>query len=443
MKTGGGHDNLKSMDYDKTLSKIPIMVEGAPSRPNYHWRRRALQGAILLLAVLIPVTGLFRIDPMEGAFVVLGRQIWFSDFFIVVGVWLAISTGLVTTYSTLGTAFCGWACPQNTLSEWGNRMTRRLLGKRAEVSLNGEKMRVSAGKNKWRNWAVLGGSFIVAAMLFALIPLFYFYPPSAVWSFVTFQHDARLAGSVHWIYTVFVLIILLDIAFIRHFFCRFMCIYKVWQHSFKTQETLHVAYDPSFADECAKCNFCATTCFVGIDPRKTETFDSCVNCGECIDACGKIRAPKGGHSLLRFELGPRQTGVLQGFRNSLNSLLGRVRWTIPLFVLGLVMFAWGLWSYQPYHVTAGRDDNSPLDYSINLSNKRYQPETATIKIEGIPADTYTLQTSRVNFASAGRRDIMLHIKPSLPPGLHPILIHVRSGDGWTGNFRIVHLVPKG
>lgn len=440
---GGGRGNLKIMDYDNTLSKIPVVVEGGRSSPNYHWRRRALQGAIILFAVLIPVTGLFRIDPVEGAFVVLGRQIWFSDFFIVVGLWLAISTGLVTTYSTLGTAFCGWACPQNTLSEWGNHMTRRLLGKRTAVSLNGEKMQVSAGKDKWRNWMLLSVSFIVAAMLFALIPLFYFYPPSAVWSFVTFQEDARLAGSVHWIYTVFVLIILLDIAFIRHFFCRFMCIYKVWQHSFKTKETLHVAYDPSFADECAKCNFCVTTCIVGIDPRKTETYDSCVNCGECIDACGAIRGPKGGASLLRFELGQRQGEILQGFRNSLSSLLGRVRWTIPLFMMGIVMFAWGLWSYQLYHVTAGRTDNSPLDYRITLSNKRFQAETATIKIDGLPADAYTLQTSRVNFASAGRQDILLHINPTLSPGLHPVLIHVRSGDGWTGDFSIYHFVPKG
>ena len=77
------------MNYGKTLSKIPVVVDAGRSRPNYHWRRRVLQGAILLLVVLIPVTGLFRIDPMEGAFVVLGRQIWFSDFFIVVGLWLA------------------------------------------------------------------------------------------------------------------------------------------------------------------------------------------------------------------------------------------------------------------------------------------------------------------------------------------------------------------
>ncbi len=439
----GGHGNLKFMNYGKTLSKIPVVVEGRRTAPDYHWRRRALQGAIILLALLIPVTGLFRIDPVEGAFVVLGRQIWFSDFFIVVGLWLAISTSLVTTYSTLGTAFCGWACPQNTLSEWGNRMTRRLLGKRAAVDLNGEKMRVSAGKDKWRNWMILSVSFIGAAMFFALIPLFYFYPPAAVWSFVTFQEDARLAGSIHWIYTVFVLIMLLDIAFIRHFFCRFMCIYKVWQHSFKTRETLHVAYDPSFADECAKCNFCVTTCFVGIDPRKTETYDSCVNCGECIDACGAIRGPKGGASLLRFELGQRQGKTFQGFRDALSSLLGRVRWALALFMVGIVMFAWGLWNYQPYHITAGRTDNSPLDYRIVLSNKRYQAETAELKIDGLPADTYTLQTNRVNFASAGREDIMLHIKPTLSPGLHPVLIQVRSDDGWSGDFRIYHFVPKG
>jgi hypothetical protein len=431
------------MDFQSALSKIPVVVEQRREAPSYHWRRRALQGTVIVLAMLVPLTGLFRIDPMEGAFVVLGRQIWFSDFFIVVGLWLAISTGLVTTYSSLGTAFCGWACPQNTLSEWGNRMTRRLLGKRAKVSLNGEKMQVSAGKNKWKNWVVLGGSFVAAAMLFALIPLLYFYPPSAVWSFITFRDDARLAGSVHWIYTVFVLVILLDIAFVRHFFCRFMCVYKVWQHSFKTRETLHVVYDPSFADECAKCNYCVTTCFVGIDPRKTEVYDSCVNCGECIDACRTIRRPKGGAGLLRFELGQRRSGgILQGFRVGLNSLLGRVRWTIPLFILGMAMFAWGLSTYQPYHITAGRMDASPLDYHITLSNKRYREETVSLEVEGLPENAYTLESPQIGFASAGRKDVLLKISPALNPGLHPVLIRARSGDGWTGEFRIYPFIPK-
>jgi hypothetical protein len=84
-----------------------------------------------------------------------------------------------------------------------------------------------------------------------------------------------------------------------------------------------------------------------------------------------------------------------------------------------------------------------LDYRITLSNKRYEAETATIKIDGIPADAYTLQTDRVSFVSAGRQDILLHINPTLSPGLHPVLIRVHSGDGWTDTFRILHFVPKG
>jgi hypothetical protein len=106
------------------------------------------------------------------------------------------------------------------------------------------------------------------------------------------------------------------------------------------------------------------------------------------------------------------------------------------------MFIWGLWTYQPYHVTAGRTDNSPLDYRIDVSNKRYQAETVTIAIEGLPAGAYTLQNSQVHFASAGRKDILMHINPTLPPGLLPILVHVRSDDGWTDVFRLYHFVPK-
>ena len=148
-------------------------------------------------------------------------------------------------YSTAGMVFCGWACPQNTMSEWANNLTHKLLGKHAEVSLTGEAIRVAGAKNKALNWFLLGISFLGAAMFFALIPLFYFYQPSVVWSFITFQEDARLASSLHWIYAVCVVIIFIDIAMIRHFWCRYACIYRVWMHSFKTRQTLRVAYDAS------------------------------------------------------------------------------------------------------------------------------------------------------------------------------------------------------
>ena len=133
--------------------------------PRYHPKRRIVQTLSVLLAVLVPATGLFRIDPMAGAFVVLGRQVWFSDFFLIAGVWVMVLSALVMLYSTAGTVFCGWVCPQNIMAEWANHMTHKLLGKRAEVSLEGDAPLVAAAKDKALNWTLLGGAFLAAIFL--------------------------------------------------------------------------------------------------------------------------------------------------------------------------------------------------------------------------------------------------------------------------------------
>jgi len=436
-----------SSGINKTLSSIPIKVidSGAKNRSgNFRWKRRALQIIILFLLVLIPVSGLFRIDPENGALVVLGWQIWFADFFLISGLWIMIASALVALYSVAGTVFCGWACPQNTLAEWANYMTRKLLGKRAEVSLNGEAPKVSAAKNKALNWSLLGLAFLGAAMLFALLPLLYFYPPDVVWSFVIFRPDARLAGSLYWIYSVWVMIILLDIAVLRHFWCRFACVYKVWQHSFKTKETLHVLYDASRAAECEKCNYCVTTCFIQLDPRKTEIYDSCINCGDCIDACNNLQAKKGGEGLLRFELGQREKSKSSQFRDNTMSMISRFHWTVPFATLGVIMFAWGIWSYQPYHLAVGylktAHNQSARDYRIEVSSKRYRPSELSVSIEGLPQNEFTLSSLKVNLESVGRKSVFLSVSPQLKRGLYPFVVVIRSSDGWTGRFNQQHFV---
>lgn len=434
------------MNYQRTLAGIPIVSADARAGRRLHVTRRAVQFATLLIAILVPVSGLFRIDPVEGAFVVLDRQVWFADFFLVVGLWLALSSLLVMTYSLVGTAFCGWSCPQNTLAEWANAMTRRLLGKRAEVSLDGTRMQVSSGKDKWVNWVILGTLFLAVAALVALVPLLYFYSPEMIWKFVTFRSDPRLAGSLYWIYTIFVLILFLDIAFIRHFWCRFMCVYRVWQHTFKTRETLHVVHDKSHPEECARCNFCETSCFIGIDPRRTEVYDACINCGECITACSSIRSSrKSGNSLLRFVVG--EVGAVRapdGERTNVGSILLRVPWSLLLTIFGLSLFSWGIWSYQPYHFSVYRAETLQgeqiNDYRISLANKLYRPVTLSIQVEGLAPEDYTLDTTQVMFVGAGRKDVNLHVEAGLSPGLHPVLVHVYAEGGPRESFRVQHFV---
>jgi polyferredoxin len=432
----------------KSISSIPIKVIGTqPVSARFHWKRRAVQVLAITLAILIPASGLFRIDVEAGAFVLLDRQIWYSDFFLMAGLWIFALSCLVMLYSTAGTVICGWVCPQNTLAEWANHMTGKLLGKRAEVSLTGEAPLVSATKNKALNWILLVSAFFAASMFFALIPLFYFYPPGLVWSFITWQDDVRLAGSLHWIYSICALIIFLDIALIRHFWCRFSCIYRVWQHSFKTKQTLHVTYDTSRADECAKCNYCVTTCFIDLDPRKTEVYDSCINCGECIDACNQLQSKKAMPGLLRFELGERKHKRERKFRTAAVSLFARVGWMTPFALFSAGMIVWGLWTYEPYHVAVGRADNQPdsavQDYRIAISNKLYRPAELHVRVQGLPEGSYRLSAGDIKLLPAGRESLTLSITQDLPRGLHSFLVEVSAVDGWTGHFNIQHFSGQG
>ncbi len=431
------------MSIQNSLGGIPVVVEGRKPSQKLHWQRRAFQYGVLLLLVLVPVTGLFRIDPIQGAFVVLGRQIWFSDFSIVFGFWAIMACLLAMLYSLMGTVFCGWACPQNTLSEWANNLTFKLLGKRAEVSLDGSPMQLSQIKNKPLNWLVLIALSAGVAAAVALIPLFYFYEPFLIWKFVTFQHDSGLAPSLHWIYTIFFLVILVDITMIRHFMCRFMCVYKVWQHTFKTKQTLHIAYDESRASECEKCNYCVTSCFLAIDPRKTDLYDTCINCGECVTACDNLHARKGeGNSLLRFAMGERKSAGAVEFKTNMSDLFSRVTWSFPILLLGLGMFIWGLWSYERYHMSAYRADIAQggqiLDYRISLANKLYEPTRLHVEVEGLSDEQYTLATKEVDFQTAGRINVELKISPGLAKGLYPVLVRVTSEDGWQDSFRLQH-----
>jgi polyferredoxin len=441
---------MSSGSKQNSLSGIPVKVITANTgKSAFHWKRRLSQVLVIALAVLVPVSGLLRIDPEAGAFVVWDRQVWFSDFFLMFGMWMTFASSLVLLYSAAGTVFCGWVCPQNTLAEWANNMTHKLLGKRADLSINGDMPKVAAAKNKLLNWILLGLACLAAALAFALIPLFYFYPPAMVWHFMTFQHDSNLAPSLYWIYTVGVLVLFMDISVLRHFWCRFACIYRVWQHTFKTRQTLHVAYDAARSDECAKCNYCATSCFLGLDPRKTDVYDSCINCGECIDACNRLHAKQGTGGLLRFEMGERLRTGASALRTATVSLFARTKWASVFTALGIAMITWGVISYEPYHVAVDHADKqqggtaSIQDYRIAVTSKVYRPSEMSVQVQGLPPGSYHLSADTLKLGAAGRNSVTLSIARDLKRGVYGVLVTVKAMDGWVGHFRIQHFSEQG
>jgi len=435
------------MTPDDVLSRIPVVEAHVPGATVLNPLRRYAQLLTLLLLVLIPASGLFRIDLESGGVVMLGWQIWFSDIFIVMGFWILLASLLILMYSLLGAVFCGWMCPQNTVSEWANAMTSKLLGRRAlMMDTSGERMQVATQRKSLANYVVLGLLLLGASMVYALIPMFYFFSPQAIWSFVSFQYDPELAGGLRWIYMVCVFLMLTDITVIRHLLCKYMCIYRVWQHSFKTKDTLHVSYDAARSDHCSNCHFCVDSCFLDIDPRQTEVFDSCVNCGACVVACDDLHSKSKkleGPGLLRMALGDEWKGK---YRGMIGSFFSRARTVSFATIIGALIFGYGVVNYQPASFSVYRADSEQgskvLNYRINVAYKVGRPETMHIRVDGLARDEFSLQKDSVHFDTPGRKDVMLHLSDNLAEGLHRFRVTVTSDGGWSEKFQVVHFVGR-
>lgn len=306
---------------------------------QYRPTRRVVQFITLMLFALIPATGLLRIDLATASFIVLNHQIYWSSFVVVTGLSLIIVSAPVLTYMIIGTAWCGWACPQNYLSEWANNLTYKLLGKRASVEVGGEGMIVAAKKNKLLNWVILGGSFLMVSVVLGLIPLLFFYTPKEVWQIVTLTHPGDLSPFILYLFGVF--LIFIDIAVVRYFLCDYACVYRMGQRMFRTRDALHVTYDATRSADCTKCNYCATVCITKIEPTEITDHDICINCGECIDACGRLHQKSGTSGLLNFTMssGTKKT---TWYQNVGAVLLHTNKVVIAVFLIGIGMLTWGL-----------------------------------------------------------------------------------------------------
>jgi polyferredoxin len=351
-------------------------------KQQFHPYRRAMQIAMVVLLALIPAVGFFRIDLTTATFSILGRDIWWSNFLFTLGLAVTLATAPILTYMTIGTVWCGWLCPQNFLSEWANNMTHKFLGKRASVDIN-EDLQVASSKNKPLNWVILGLIFLAASLVLGAIPFLFFYPLAEVWGFVTHTSSDRISTFMQSLYYFSVFLTFVNIAVMRHFVCDYVCLYRIGQRLFGTRDALHINYDASRSDDCAKCNYCSTQCVTGINPTHIKLYDPCINCGECVDACNQLHAKSNTAGLIKFELGEKnETPTL---RNQIRDVFSRFNWVVGgLFLLGCAMMAWGIVTQQPVQQqTTSPEEQQKMQQIARVCNSQCAKVQATCRSDNI------------------------------------------------------------
>jgi hypothetical protein len=106
------------------------------------------------------------------------------------------------------------------------------------------------------------------------------------------------------------------------------------------------------------------------------------------------------------------------------------------------MFCWGLWSYEPYHLSVDHGRGAPgqavTDYQISIANKQYHDENLRVRVSGLDPQYYRLSADAVTLGKVQRESLTLSISPQIRHGLYPVQVEVLAQDGWVGRFQFQH-----
>ena len=429
---------------EQTQPLIPMPKIGKPAKLAGGLRvtqvRTIVQAAFLVLLIALPFTGLFHIDLSTGRFVIMGYQVWWSDFFLILPFWIFVISAMTAVYAVLGMVYCGWACIQNTFSEWTNALAKFSFGSAAlgpgfgEVSLSAARPKKGGILKKLGRWTIFVGGVALFSLTVSVIIAAYFIPPR------TLFHDLVTGAShtAYWLVLGIGGVMFLNLLLVRHYWCKWVCPYPLWQHMFKTDDTLKVAFDHSRRGECTGCNLCVKSCFIDIDPRDTKNYSRCINCGECVVVCEDYRGKHGRSSLLTFH----KNGVYvanDGTTKARRLSPGTVRFVVATVfsLVPLSLFIYGIVTYSPYRVTFSQVPGRFDQFEVGLYNKTPHSERFVLGQEGLPTSSVSFGQTKVSVPPGEHRKVVMTVGPAggLSPGLHNFRVEVRSFTPQAGQFR--------
>ncbi len=241
--------------------------------------RSASQTAAMLLLVITPILNyqgitfvqgwfqslavgrLWLVSPLEGLECILVSHSLYGP--QIVGMLLPVLSA-----SLLGTVFCSWICPVNTLQVWSDRLLSPWLRRRGE----------GWAVPRTLLWYVLAAELVLALVLGT--PLFVFLsPPGLVGRelmMLVFFRTLAVEGLL--------LLVILGLNLItKRLFCRAFCPLRGLLALLGAKRRLIVARVEEAGPGGQHCD---DVCPLGLAPSMGEgTSLHCWNCGRCVDAC--------------------------------------------------------------------------------------------------------------------------------------------------------------
>ena len=225
-------------------------------------------------------------------------EIWPQEFYYVAGMLVMAGIGLFLVTSTVGRAWCGYACPQTVWVDLFLVVERAIEGDR--------NARMKLEKAPWTPQKVVKrvakhSIWLAIGVLTGGAWIFYFADAPTLLSDVI-SFEAPLIA-----YTTVALLTATTYVFgglLREQVCTYMCPWPRIQAAMLDEHSLTVTYNDWRGEprsrhakkavaagkpvgDCVDCNACVVVCPMGIDIRDGQQLE-CITCALCIDACDDV-----------------------------------------------------------------------------------------------------------------------------------------------------------
>jgi ferredoxin-type protein NapH len=251
--------------------------------------RKGTQVLMIILVILVPILNKKGITLLMGSLYSFAvGPIWITDpligFQTILTTMTADRTLLlsmvlpVVLALALGRVFCGWACPQNTVSELVDLAAakfglKRPFGKRA-----------TAFPRYVVLVAILIGTPLVGLPLASLLSA----PGIISVQVAKLIYEGTLGLELGLI----AMIVFFELLIVRRGWCNYVCPVGSFLGIFRVKRTLKVFFAEDGEHVCGKCLACADACGLGLNPMEAGIYPQCHNCGACISACEEMKAEK-------------------------------------------------------------------------------------------------------------------------------------------------------